>query len=131
MSNPKPLKILLVDDSVTARALLSQAFPEIIKGYTHFFEAEDGMQGLELFKIEQPDMVFMDLTMPRMNGMEALIEIKKISPKAVVVMVTADRQKETKRELIDAGAFAVINKPVDRAELNEIINSIIAGSINE
>jgi two-component system chemotaxis response regulator CheY len=76
-------------------------------------------------------MVFMDLTMPRMNGMEALIEIKKISPKAVVVMVTADRQKETKRELIDAGAFAVINKPVDRAELNEIINSIIAGSINE
>lgn len=122
------IKILIVDDSLSARMLLKQALPESIKKYAEFIEATDGAEGIEAFKKELPDIVFMDLTMPNVNGKEALLEIKKVSPKALVIMVTADRQKESKRELLDAGAVKVLSKPVDEDELKEVIAQIAFGS---
>lgn len=127
MTDAKHLKILIVDDSLSARAMLRQAFPELLKKYAGFDEAEDGQYGVDKFKETRHDMVFMDLTMPRMSGLEALAEIKKISPNTPVVMITADRQKETKKELLEAGATNVLNKPVDRAELDDVIKKIAFG----
>ncbi|HOI84210.1 MAG TPA: response regulator [Campylobacterales bacterium] len=121
------LKILVVDDSLSARMLLKSAFSESIKKNSYFFEASNGEEAVEIFKQENPNIIFMDLTMPKMNGMEALQEIKKISPEAIVVMVTADRQKETKKELVAAGAANVLNKPVDEDELREICAKIAFG----
>ena len=121
------LKILVVDDSLSARMLLKSAFSESIKKNSNFFEASNGEEAVEIFKQENPNIIFMDLTMPKMNGMEALQEIKKISPEAIVVMVTADRQKETKKELAAAGAANVLNKPVDEDELREICAKIAFG----
>ncbi len=121
------LKILVVDDSLSARMLLKSAFSESIKKNSDFFEASNGEEAVEIFKQENPNIIFMDLTMPKMNGMEALQEIKKISPEAIVVMVTADRQKETKKELVAAGAANVLNKPVDEDELREICAKIAFG----
>jgi len=121
------IKILIVDDSISARMLLKNAFSETIKKYAIFSEANDGLQAVKIFGEELPDIVFMDLTMPNMNGLDALKEIKKISPKAVVVMVTADRQKETKKELLEAGAINVLNKPVDEDELRDICAKIAFG----
>ncbi len=121
------LKILIVDDSLSARMLLKNAFSDTIKKYSDFFEASNGEEAVEMFKRENPNITFMDLTMPKMNGMEALQEIKKISPDAIVVMATADRQKETKKELIAAGAINVLNKPVDEDELREICTKIAFG----
>lgn len=121
------LKILVVDDSLSARMLLKNAFSEAIKKNSNFFEASNGEEAVEIFKQENPNIIFMDLTMPKMNGMEALQEIKKISPEAIVVMVTADRQKETKKELVAAGAANVLNKPVDEDELREICAKIAFG----
>ncbi len=121
------LKILVVDDSLSARMLLKSAFSEAIKKNSDFFEASNGEEAVEIFKQENPNIIFMDLTMPKMNGMEALQEIKKISTEAIVVMVTADRQKETKKELMAAGAANVLNKPVDEDELREICAKIAFG----
>lgn len=121
------LKILIVNDSLSARMLLKNAFSDTIKKYSDFFEASNGEEAVEMFKRENPNITFMDLTMPKMNGMEALQEIKKISPDAIVVMATADRQKETKKELIAAGAINVLNKPVDEDELREICTKIAFG----
>ncbi|MGE4399473.1 MAG: response regulator [Campylobacterales bacterium] len=121
------LKILVVDDSLSARMLLKNAFSEAIKKNSDFFEASNGEEAVEIFKRENPNIIFMDLTMPKMNGMEALQEIKKISAEAIVVMVTADRQKETKKELMAAGAANVLNKPVDEDELREICAKIAFG----
>lgn len=121
------LKILVVDDSISARMLLKNAFSEAFKKNADFFEAGDGEAALEIFKAQMPSIVFMDLTMPKMNGLTALQEIKKISPETIVVMVTADRQKETKKELMDAGAANVLNKPVDEDELREICAKIAFG----
>lgn len=127
METKPTIKILIVDDSISARMLLKNAFSETIKKYAIFSEANDGLQAVKIFGEELPDIVFMDLTMPNMNGLDALKEIKKISPKAVVVMVTADRQKETKKELLEAGAINVLNKPVDEDELRDICAKIAFG----
>jgi len=107
--------------------LLKNAFSDSIKKHSIFIEAADGEEALELFKKESPNIVFMDLTMPKMNGKEALIEIKKLAPDVDVVMVTADRQKETKKELVAAGASNVLNKPVDEDELLDICAKIAFG----
>ncbi len=104
--------------------LLKNAFDDVIKQTCEFFEAKDGLEAVEAFKNEKPDIVFMDLTMPNMNGMEALKEIKKMDSNAIVVMSTADRQKETKKELIENGAMDVLHKPVDAHELLEICLNI-------
>lgn len=122
------LKIMIVDDSLSARMLLKNAFPESIKKHSAFIEAADGEEAIELFKKESPDIVFMDLTMPKMNGKDALTEIKKIASDIDVIMVTADRQKETKKELLEAGASNVLNKPVDEDELRDICAKIAFGS---
>jgi two-component system, chemotaxis family, chemotaxis protein CheY len=113
-------KILIADDSISARMLLKSAFDDSIKQTCEFFEARDGLEAVEVFKKERPDVVFMDLTMPNMNGEEALKEIKKIDANVIVVMITADRQKETKKELVANGAMNVLHKPVDAHELLEI-----------
>ncbi len=119
---------MIVDDSLSARMLLKNAFSEAIKKHSVFIEATDGEEAVEIFKKESPDIVFMDLTMPKMNGKEALIEIKKIASNIHVIMVTADRQKETKKELLEAGASNVLNKPVDEDELRDICAKIAFGS---
>lgn len=118
-------KIVIADDSISARALLKHAIKEAIKDDYETFEAKDGAEAVVLYKNEQPDIVFMDLTMPNMNGMEALREIKKIDSNAKIVMITADRQKETKKELMSDGANDVLNKPVDVDELKEIYSKIL------
>lgn len=127
METKPTIKILIVDDSISARMLLKNAFSDSLKKYAVFTEASDGLQAIKAFEEESPDIVFMDLTMPNMNGLEALTQIKKISPKATVVMVTADRQKETKKELLEAGATNVLNKPVDEDELRDICAKIAFG----
>jgi two-component system, chemotaxis family, chemotaxis protein CheY len=124
MSESHKLTILIVDDSMSARMIMKQAFPESIKKHAIFIEAVDGLKGVEAFKEHSPDIVFMDLTMPNMNGKEALAEIKKLSPKTIVVMVTADRQRETKNELLEAGAAKVMHKPVDMDELRDAMTQL-------
>jgi two-component system, chemotaxis family, chemotaxis protein CheY len=124
MSESNKLKILIVDDSMSARMIMKQAFPESVVKHSIFIEAVDGLAGVEAFKEHAPHIIFMDLTMPNMNGKEALLEIKKLSPKAIVVMVTADRQKETKNELLEAGATKVMHKPVDTDDLREVMTKL-------
>lgn len=117
--------IVIADDSISARALLKHALGKVMSIGYEIFEAKDGLEAVELFKNKNPDIVFMDLTMPNMNGLEALKEIKKMNLEAKVVMVTADRQKETKKELMTDGASDVINKPVDCDELEEICHKML------
>lgn len=127
MENGVRLKILVVDDALSARKFLKSAFPESIKKYSSFFDASDGEEALRLFEEMGADLVFMDLTMPKMNGKDALLKIKELSPNTHVVMVTADRQKETKKELLSLGATDVLNKPVDKDELKTLCARLALG----
>ena len=105
-------KILVVDDSLVARMCHKSCIPED-EGH-EVAEAGDGPSALRIFRSMLPDVTFLDLTMPGMSGLEVLAEIKKDFPQAVVIICTADTQKQTKEKVAALGAFGVLSKPSDK-----------------
>ncbi|KJU82659.1 response regulator receiver protein [Candidatus Magnetobacterium bavaricum] len=101
--------MLVVDDSKASRYGLRNWISK--EEGTEIFEAANGLEGLERFKEHQPDVTFLDLTMPVMDGFEALEEIRKIDSLAVVVVLTADVQQKTTQRVQELGAFMVLKKP--------------------
>ena len=90
-------------------------------------EAEDGAAGLELFFLEKPDVVFLDLTMKDMYGLEVLAKIREVDPAARAVIASADIQDQT-REMVDkAGASAFVNKPLTEEKVLQALESAMAG----
>lgn len=102
-------KVLVVDDSPIARKIMKKCLPE--GRQFQIEEAPDGAAAVEKYKEFNPEIVFLDLTMPVMSGIEALEEIKKIDPKAVVVVATADIQAKTIAQVAKLGALTVLKKP--------------------
>lgn len=115
-------KILVVDDSSYARLLIKK----ILESADHeVYQASSGMDALEQLSRYQPDLVTMDLLMPGMEGLELLRNIKQINPSQRVIVITADIQDETRRELIAAGADAFINKPVEPEAFLKVVSDLI------
>ncbi|MFV1951816.1 MAG: response regulator [Nitrospinota bacterium] len=112
-------KILIVDDSSVARKILRSCLLKD-QGYD-FYEAGDGQGGLEKFKEIQPDVTFMDLTMPVMDGYEALEKIIQFDKNALIVVVTADVQLKSIKKVMDLGAFMVLNKPLNKEDLQDVL----------
>ncbi|MBU0994429.1 MAG: response regulator [Proteobacteria bacterium] len=112
--------ILIVDDSRIARMMLNNC----ILQYKEFeiFEAEDGKKAVEKYKELNPEVVFMDLTMPVLNGYEATKEIIGINKDAIIFVITADVQPKSVEKITEIGAFAVIKKP---AEPESVRNALI------
>lgn len=102
-------KILIVDDSPVSIRIMKSCIPKD-QGY-ELFDANNGLIGVEKYKEIKPDLVFMDLTMPVMNGFQALQEIIKYDGKATVIIVTADVQIKAIAQAHDLGAFTVVKKP--------------------
>jgi two-component system chemotaxis response regulator CheY len=102
-------KILIVDDSPISVKIIKSCMPKD-KDY-ELFDASDGQMGVEKYKEVKPDLTFMDLTMPVMNGFEALEEILKLDQRALVIILTADVQIKAVAKAHDLGAFSVLKKP--------------------
>jgi len=111
--------ILIVDDSPVARKILKSCIPKD-KGY-EIFQAGDGKVGLEKHIEINPELTFLDLTMPVMDGVECLGEIKKYNQKAAVVVITADIQVQVVEQIKELGAVTVIQKPVNKDKLSEAL----------
>ena len=105
-------KILIVDDSPISIKIIKSCMPKD-KDY-ELFDAADGQMGVEKYKELKPDLTFMDLTMPVMNGFQALEEILKLDQKALVIILTADVQIKAVAKAHDLGAFSVLKKPPAR-----------------
>ena len=119
-------KILIVDDSPVSRQIVKKCLP---KDQTfEIYEAGNGQDGLEQFKKNNPDVTFLDLTMPVMDGLEALGEIKKIDGNASVVVLTADIQQKTHDKVMDLGALMLVPKPVSAAVLEEALEKALQPS---
>jgi two-component system chemotaxis response regulator CheY len=112
-------KILIVDDSPISIKIIKSCIPND-KDY-ELFDAADGQIGVDKYKELQPDLTFMDLTMPVMNGFQALEEILKLNQKAVVIILTADVQIKAIARAHDLGAFSVLKKPPDRESIAKAI----------
>lgn len=102
-------KIMLVDDAAFMRMMVKDALTKA--GYTDLIEAQDGAEAVEKFNAENPDLVFMDITMPNKDGLEALKEIKSAHPNANIVMCSAMGQEAMVIEAIKSGAKDFIVKP--------------------
>ncbi|MBF0563882.1 MAG: response regulator [Nitrospirae bacterium] len=113
-------KILIIDDSVTARFFIKSCIHDDTE--YEIFEAGDGKQGVDIFKQIQPDLTFLDLTMPEMNGFEALNEIKSTNKDAVVVILTADIQKKTFERVTKLGALMLIKKPPTKESIHDALS---------
>jgi len=102
-------KILVVDDSPISIKIIKSCIPKDA-GY-ELFDAADGQMAVEKYKEIKPDLTFMDLTMPVMNGFQALEEIIKFDPKAIITILTADVQIKAVAKAHELGAFSVLKKP--------------------
>lgn len=115
-------RILVVDDAAFMRLrcskLLSEAGHEVI-------EASNGSEGLEKYKSYKPDGVLMDITMPKMDGIITLQEIKKYDANAKVAMVTAMGQRNMVLSALKAGARDFIVKPFDGARVIKTVNNLV------
>ncbi len=117
-----PKKLLIVDDSPVSRAIIKKCLPE---GHDfELFEAEDGQQGLEKFKEVKPDATLLDLTMPVMDGFEALEEIKKVDSGAQVIVLTADIQPKAYETVMGLGAAMVVPKPPSSESIADGLSKI-------
>jgi two-component system chemotaxis response regulator CheY len=119
----KMARILIVDDAkfmrMTLLTILQKGNHEIVG------EAENGKEAIALFKQYQPDLVTMDITMPEMNGLDALKEIKQNTPTAKIIMCSAMGQQKMVVESIEAGAKDFIVKPFEENRVLEAINRVL------
>ena len=117
-------KILVVDDASFMRTVLK----DIVKGNglaTEVIEAADGVEGVKAYQAQKPDLVTMDVNMPRADGIEALRAIMKIDPTAKVVMVTSVEQKQIVQDAMKIGARDYIVKPFDRSNVGLVLNKVM------
>jgi two-component system, chemotaxis family, chemotaxis protein CheY len=118
------VKILIVDDSSLARRTLRTLLEEMQHKVE---EASDGTQALERFYLGRHELVFLDMVMNGMYGLEVLAKMKEIDPEVRVVVVTADIQKSTADEVRKAGACGLLNKPVNREALAKALTQVLNG----
>jgi two-component system chemotaxis response regulator CheY len=116
-------RILIVDDAAFMRMMIRDILTK--NGFEVVGEAQDGMQAIEKFKDLQPDLVTMDITMPEMDGITALKEIRKIDPNAKVIMCSAMGQQAMVIDAIQAGAKDFIVKPFQADRVLEAIKKTL------
>jgi two-component system alkaline phosphatase synthesis response regulator PhoP len=106
-------KLLIVDDEMHIRSLIEQTLEELEDDGVDFFTAENGEQALEIIKTENPQLVFLDVMMPKMNGMEVCRRVKKeLNMEDVyIVLLTAKGQELDRKKGEEVGADVYITKP--------------------
>lgn len=115
--------ILIVDDSRTSRKVLRSILEEA--GHTVVGEAVNGENGVEMYDQLKPDIVTLDITMPVMDGLEALRAIREKDSNAKVIMVTAAGQNGKIMEAVKRGAAEFVTKPFDQDQITVAIGRIV------
>ncbi|GAA0125378.1 MULTISPECIES: response regulator [Clostridium] len=116
-------KVLIVDDATFMRMMIKDILEK--NGFEVVGEAPNGIKAVELYKSEKPDVVTMDITMPDMDGIEAVKAIKEFDPNAKIVMCSAMGQQSMVMDAIRAGAKDFIVKPFQADRVLEAINKVI------
>lgn len=117
-------RILVVDDSSLARRTLRQILESV--GHT-VEEATNGAEALEKYFLNRPDLVFLDMVMEHMSGIEVLVKLREMDPKVRVILATADIQSATRSEAEEKGACDVINKPFTRDRVLSALVNVLEG----
>jgi len=117
----KKLSAMVVEDEAVANELLSSTFKNFFKDVTSAF---NGKEALELFKEKKPDIVFVDIIMPEMDGIELARKLREINPQQMVVVVSASNDIQKISETIEIGVNSFIQKPIDTKEIIDLLQNI-------
>ncbi len=117
------IKVLVVDDAAFMRMMVKDILSK--NGYEVVGEAENGLKAVEKYQELKPDLTTMDITMPEMDGITAVKEIKKIDPSAKVIMCSAMGQQAMVVEAIQAGARDFIVKPFQPDRVLEAVRKAV------
>lgn len=120
MTESQSKRILIVDDEPLITEVLSEHF----KGDYEVETALNGTAALTAVLRQRPDVVLLDINMPRMNGVEVLRDIKQIDETIAVIMVTANEQIALAAEALKSGAFGYVPKPFDFRYLDHMVAAI-------
>lgn len=113
-------KILIIEDEAAIRRVLKKIISEENDSY-EVEEAEDGLQGIEMIKKTDYDLVLCDIKMPKMDGVEVLEKVRKLKPEIPMVMISGHGDLDTAVNTMRLGAFDYISKPPD---LNRLLNTV-------
>lgn len=117
-------KIMIVDDSALSRRTMRR----ILEAAGHaVVEADEGMAALEAYFLEKPDLVFLDLVMKGMYGLDVLAKLREMDAGARVVIASADVQHSTRALAKEAGALAFVNKPFVAEQVLAAVDAALTG----
>ena len=117
------MKVLIVDDAALARAMLRKIVEEC--GISAILEAQNGLEAIQIYQTEKPNLVTMDITMPEMDGITAIRKILEIDATASIIVCSALGQKEIVMEAIQAGAKHFVVKPFDNDKVRSTIKAVL------
>ena len=120
----KKVKILLIDDNDVTREVLRVILRS--EGYDVVGEATDGGSGLEMALKLKPDLILLDVVMPKISGKEVLPRIRELVPDARVLMVTASKDQETISEVVKTGIHGYILKPFNAQKILDTVAVVVA-----
>jgi len=118
-----PTNALLVDDEQHLRMYLKLILKQV--GFTNFYEAVNGEEAVELYKAHKPDLVLMDVNMPKKEGMEALQDIMAFDEEAVVIMTTSVASREAVQRSAELGATHYIRKDTPKDDMIAMLQEIV------
>jgi two-component system chemotaxis response regulator CheY len=117
----KALNVLICDDSMLVRKKLKELLENL--GCT-VIEAQNGVQGFEMYKSHKPKAVFMDIVMPELDGLESLKKIKEFDEKAKVIMLSSTGTATKLLEALKSGAVDFIQKPYNKDQIQQTLSKI-------
>jgi two-component system chemotaxis response regulator CheY len=121
-------KILLVDDEVHIRKYVSLILKQL--GRPVICEAGDGEEALIAYQANKPDFVLLDVSMPRMDGLETLQKLMKLDPECAVIMLTSLANRETVERALEYGAVSYIRKDTPKEEILKALAEAITACSN-
>ncbi len=113
------IPLLIVDDSAISRKMIKKSLPETWD--VSITEAANGVEALEAYRAGKADIMFLDLTMPVMDGYQVLETLKKEGLNSFVIVISADIQPKARERVMQLGAIDFIQKPIDNAKLTGVL----------
>lgn len=121
------ISVLVCDDSMFARKSICMFIATL--GIKNIYEAADGKEAVEKYKENDPDIVFMDIVMPVITGIEALTQIKEFDPNAKIIMASSVGTQNHLKSAIKAGAADFLQKPISNEQVKQILENAAKGAI--
>jgi two-component system, chemotaxis family, chemotaxis protein CheY len=117
------LKAMVVDDDEHVRTFLVVLVRKLVSGTV--FEARNGLEAIEVYQQEKPELILLDVNMPLLDGMASLERLKEINPDVVVIMITSLAMRRIVEEAVQGGAAHFIRKDTSKAQMMQIIKETV------